>query len=381
MEIKNLKKTAERIRKAIAGREKIILYGDADLDGTSSVILLKEAIQTLGGRVVAVYFPDREKEGYGITKTGLGRLENKAPALLVVVDLGIGNFKEVLLAKKKGFEVLIVDHHEVLGKVPKADIVVDPKQKGDRYPFKNLAAVGIVFRLSEMIMGDKLKGRLRKGFLELAALGTVADMMPRKADNKFFIEEGLPSLSNSFRPGIKVFWKKEYFKKGMDLNMKVSKIISLLNVRDVKKGLPASYRLLTAPSLEEAGRLIERLLKKHSVRKKKIGKMLMIAEKKILGKEDNLIFEGGRNFESVLISSVASILCRDYLRPVFLFKRMEGESLGTARATSKTNLVSLMKKCSSLLITFGGHPQAAGFRIKNGNLEKFKKCLINNIGL
>ena len=374
-----MRKMAQRIKEAIKNGEKVVVYGDADLDGATSVIIVKESIQSLGGKVVAVYFPDREKEGYGITKTGLKYLKDKSPALLVCVDLGIGNFKEVLLAKKMGFEVLIADHHEILGSLPKASIVVDPKQKGDKYPFKALAAVGVVFKLSELILGDKLSGNLKKSFLELAALGTVADMMPRKEDNRLFVDDGLPALKNSFRPGIKVFWKKEYFGKGLDLNQKVSKIISLLNIRDVKNRLPASYRLLSTSSLKESEAIVKRLLSKNDVRKKKIAKILKSAQEKIGERDERIIFEGGEDFEAILISSVASILCRDYLKPVFLYKKMAKESMGTARATQKTNLVSLMKKCSNLLITFGGHPQAAGFRIENGKLDKFKECLIKNL--
>ena len=126
-QIKNLKKAAERILKAIKRKERIILYGDADLDGISSVIILKETINSLGGKVSAVYFPDREIEGYGITEIGLRDLKKHTPALLIAVDCGIGNFKEVKLAKKLGFEVIIVEHHEVLDRLPQAEIIVNPK--------------------------------------------------------------------------------------------------------------------------------------------------------------------------------------------------------------------------------------------------------------
>lgn len=147
MEIKNLKKVADRIKKAIKNKERIILYGDADLDGSSSVIILQESIKNLGGQVAAVYFPDREIEGYGISKDGLEYLKRFSPALLITLDCGISNIKEVSLAKKMGFSVIIIDHHEILDKIPKAEIVVDPKQKGDR-SFKGFANAGLTFRLS-----------------------------------------------------------------------------------------------------------------------------------------------------------------------------------------------------------------------------------------
>ncbi len=166
IEIKNLKKAAARILKAIKKKEKIILYGDADLDGVASVIILKEALKNLGGKISAVYFPDREIEGYGITEKGLDYLAKFSPSLLVALDLGIGNFKEVKLAKKLGLEVMIIDHHEILDKLPSVKIVVDPKQKKDKYPFKGFAATGIVFKFAELLLEGKMTENLRKSFLE-----------------------------------------------------------------------------------------------------------------------------------------------------------------------------------------------------------------------
>jgi single-stranded-DNA-specific exonuclease len=378
MEIKNLKKAAKRILKAIEEKERIILYGDADLDGVSSVIILKEAIKSAGGKSSLIYFPDREKNGYGITENALKSFKGLSPALLVSMDLGIGNFKEVVLAKKMGFGVVIIDHHEILGKIPKADIVVDPKQKGDKYPFKTFAAVGLVYKLAEEMLGENLKGELKRSFMELTALATIADMMPKQADNRYFIEEGSPLLKDSLRPGVRIFWEKDFFKQKLELSNKIFKIISLLNVRDIEQGFPAAYRLLTTSSLKEAQKVVEKLLKKHKVIRKKIERMVEKVEKKIEGNADPIIFEGDKDFESILISSVASILVSQHFKPTFIYKKMEKESMGTVRCSKALDSVALMKKCSKLLITFGGHPQASGFRIKNENLEKFRECLINN---
>src|SRR3989344_359787 len=194
MEIKNLKKAAERITTAVKNKENIILYGDADLDGAASVIIFKEALKNLGAEPSAVYFPDRETEGYGITPKGLDYLKKFSPALLVAFDLGIGNFEEVKTAKKLGLEVIIIDHHEILDKLPSASIIVNPKQKGDRWPFKEFAASGLSFKLAELILAEKFSDSLRNNFLELAALATIADMMPKKDENALIISEGKESL-------------------------------------------------------------------------------------------------------------------------------------------------------------------------------------------
>ena len=250
MMIKNLKKAAERILKAIEDSERIILYGDGDLDGVTSVIILKETIKTLGGKISSVYFPDREIEGYGVTKKALDFLKKFSPALFIAMDCGIGNFKEIKEAKKMGFSVIVVDHHKVLDKLPEADIVVDPKQKGDKYLFKELAAVGIVFKLSELLLKEKMTESLRKNFLELVALATVADMMPKVDENKIFIEEGLGYLENSWRPGIKALIEADFL-KDYNLHEKVSKVISMLNIRDVENRLPTSFFILTNSSPQE----------------------------------------------------------------------------------------------------------------------------------
>jgi len=383
-EIKNLKKVADRILEAInppAGgeKEKIILYGDADLDGVAAVIIVKESIKNLGGEVSAIYFPDRETEGYGISEIGLNYLKEFSPALFIALDCGIGNFKEVKLAKELGFEVIVIDHHQVLDKLPEASIVVDPKQKEDKYPFKELATAGIALRLSELLLKGKMTENLRRNFLELAAIATIADMMPREGENQAIVGKGLTSLESSWRPGLKAFFEMPPFKNYATLQQKVSKIISILNIRDVENQLPASFRLLTSTSLEESGELIKKLLEKSEVRKERIEIIIQEAEERISKKTDPIIFEGSPAWEFSLISPVASNLCQEHQKPVFIFKILEKESQGTVRVPKEMDSVKLMKKCSKHLLTYGGHALASGFRIKNENLEKFKECLTKKL--
>jgi len=384
-EIKNLRKVAERIKKAVKRKEKIILYGDADLDGVASVIILKEAIKNLSGPtrsgylISAVYFPDREVEGYGISEKGLNYLKKIAPALLIALDCGIGNFKEVKIANKFGFEVIIIDHHEVLDELPKASLIVDPKQRGDKYPFKELANAGLSFKLSELLLKGNLTENLRKNFLELVAIATIADMMPREDENKIFIEEGLKSIENSWRPGIRTLFEEKTFNSCLNLNQKISKIISILNIRDVENNFPASFRLLTSPDLEESKKIISRLIEKREIRKQKIIEIIQEIEERIQKGSNPIIFEGDSSWDFTLISSVASIICQRYQKPTFIYKILKDESQGTVRVPAGINSVALMKKCSKYPITYGGHPLASGFRIKNENLEKFKKCLIDNL--
>ncbi len=381
MEIKNLKRAAERIKKAIEKNEKIILFGDADMDGITSVIILKETIENLNGKVEEIGFPDREKDGYGLNEKALASFKKYAPALLVVMDCGIGNFKEIDLANKIGFEVIVIDHHEVLGKVPNASIIIDPKQPGDNYPFKQLATVGLVFYLSKVILGKKLKKSLEKNFLELAAMATIADMMPRIKDNKKIIEKGLESIRDSWRPGIQALFKTASLNIEMfnylSLGQQIEKIDSFLNIPEFKNGYPFVYLLLTSQDERKAEKIATELFRKSLQKKEKIREIIDFLSKKYFNDKNPLIFDGDEGWELILLGTVASVLCQKFQKPVFLYKKNEKESPGSIRAPEGFNVVEALKSCSRYLITFGGHPQAAGFRVANNNLKKFKDCLID----
>jgi single-stranded-DNA-specific exonuclease len=397
MEIKNLKKAAQRILKAVKNKENIILYGDSDLDGAASVIILKESIQTLGKEINTVYFPNIEIEGHGISEIGLNYLKAKlllkarrkkktkfsspkfTPALFVVMDCGMQNFKEIDLANKLGFEIIIIDHHQILGKLPNASIIVNPKQENDKYPFKELAATGLVFKLSELLLKNKMTLILRENFLELTALATIADMMPKEGDNKIFIEQGLATIENSWRPGLKTFFEMELFNDIIDLHQKISRLISILNVRDLEDGMPVSFSLLSSSSKQKSEEMIKKLFKKNQEKKEKIDEIIKEIEWQISNKEEPLIFMGSDKWGNGFNGLIASILSNKYKKPTFIFKKEKKESQGAVRIQSDINSVFLMEKCSEYLLTFGGHPKASGFKIKNENLEKFKNCLIKNL--
>ena len=377
MEIRNLKKVAERIKRAIKNKEKIILYGDADLDGVSSVIILKESIKNLGGLSTKVYFPDRESEGYGLNQKALNLFKKEAPALLILLDCGISNFKEIKLAKKLGLKVIVIDHHEVLGKLPDAEIIVDPKQPKDRYPFKNLANTGLVFKLSQALFGKKFSQQLKESFLELTALATIADMMPQTDDNKVFIEEGLNSLKKTFRPGLKVFQEIDDDLKYRSIKEISQRIISALNSSEREKHLNKTYLLLTSGDKKTAKALAEDLLEKSRQKKIRIKDITEQAEKMALKKtSEPIIFEGDESWQLILLGAVASRICQKFKKPTFLFKRQKKESKGAVRTPSNVNGVEAMKNCSKSLKGFGGHPLAGGFTVENKNLEEYKNCLV-----
>lgn len=401
--IKNIEKAAERIKKAVKNKERVILYGDSDLDGIVSVVILGEAIKTLGGSIDQVVFPNREEDGYGINLKALEYLRKYAPVagpsaaipatkgglgtLLITLDLGIANVKEVEIANKMGFEVVIIDHHQILDKLPKAKIIVDPQQKGDNSPYQYLCNGGLVFKLAQELLGDNFSENLKNSFLELTALATIADMVPQIEDNKTYIENGLRSLAKTFRPGLKAF--SDILNKEDTLTDTVPKIISALSAAEstgfstgggsVSGGKNESYQLLTNSSYQKCAEMAENLLAKAKLKQQKIKEIVNEVERRIAQKpSETIIFEGDLAWKLTLTGPVASVIAAKYQKPTFIYRKMDKESAGSVRILNDNhNSVEAMKKCSDLLMTYGGHPKASGFRIKNENLDKFKNYLID----
>jgi single-stranded-DNA-specific exonuclease len=376
MKIKNIEKAAVRIKQAVQNKERIILYGDSDLDGISSVVILEEAIKSLGGHIDVAFFPDREADGYGINLRALNMLKNKAPAIFITLDLGIGNVEEVKVANEMGFEVLIIDHHETLVGTPEASIIVDPKQESDSYPFKGLANVGITYNLCLELLGDNISESLKNSFLELTALGTIADMVPQIDQNEKIIEQGLRSLKNTFRPALRAFL--DILGQGYVFEGSLQKIISALNAAESVNFKNESYMLLTSSSINDCKEIIDSLLSKNQYKQQQVKDITHEVERRILSKEDApIIFEGDPAWKLTLAGSVASIMCNKYAKPVFIFKYGDKESCGSVRNPGGTNSVDAMKTCADFLLTYGGHACASGFRIKNEDLDKFRECLNN----
>jgi single-stranded-DNA-specific exonuclease len=376
MKIKNATKAVNRIKKAIADKERIILYGDSDMDGITSVLIAKEAIATLGGNVAAFYFPEREKEGYGVTPTAIERLRQYAPGLLITYDLGISNFKEIPMAKKAGFDVIIVDHHKVLDKLPKADIIVDPKQPGDTYPFKEFAACGLSLRLAKELLGKKMSDALYQSMVELACLGTIADMMAREGDNIQIIQDGMDALPYSWRPGIRAFLESDLFMGPDTLDQKTQKMISILNVRDTKNGEPGAFRLLTCTSLPKAKKMVEQFKEKNKERHEKVDWAAEEIRMRIFHKKaEPMVFEGDEQFEYMLLGAVASIISQEANKPAFIYKKSKKGLLGSVRAPAGYDMVKAMQACGKFLDVYGGHAQASGFETAGEHEEELKVCL------
>ncbi len=357
--MKNLKKVAKRIKDAVKNNEKIVLYCDADLDGVVSAIVLEETIKELGGKSVT-YVSNRDKWGYGLSKKAVFDMRKEAPGILISLDCGISNFDGAKEAKKRKFELIIIDHHQVLDKLPCGALILDPMQKGDRYPFKKLANAGVVYKLAEEILKDRFIEK-KNSFLEIVSVATIADMVPKEADNKEILKEGLKLLENPENAALSLL-KKEYKKEFLD------KTVSLLNVSKAKGRTNKAYLFLKGKNL------LEEMKADQLKRKKKMEKEEKRIFKKI--KEDDLIiFEEGK-FPSCLAGSLASRVIREYKKPVFLYVKEKDAVRGSVRVLSDQDSVKAMASCKKYLLSFGGHAPAAGFILKEKNIEKFKSCLI-----
>lgn len=390
MEIKNLTKVAEKIKEAVENNDHIIIYADSDLDGIGSAVILQETIKNLFNSknkrniIKTIYFPDRSKEGYGLNNKALKYLNKflklKRKTILILLDCGITSVDEIEKANEMGFRVIVIDHHKPLNKMPKAEVIVAPKQTGDKSDFKDLANVGIVLKLAKKILSRNISKHLENNFYEIAALGTISDMMPQIKDNKKIIEKGIDSFNKTFRPGLKVF-KEIIAEKYSDKksNKEIAQIIiSVLNSGKINNHINEGYLLLVENNEKKAKNLAKKLIKRNEEKQEKIKEMfreIFLAESK---QKDNLIiFIGRSSWEVPLLGAVASRVCGQFKKPTFIYSKKIKESTGAVRMPNKIDGVEAMKNCADLLETFGGHPAAAGFRLKNTNLKKFKNCLIN----
>ncbi|MBU3964275.1 DHH family phosphoesterase [Patescibacteria group bacterium] len=379
---KGTKQVAQRILRAAQKGEKVIIFGDADLDGIASVVVLQELFELLNplysqNKNIKVYFPDREEEGHGISKEMLNSFKKEVPALFFAVDCGIANIKEIKLAKKIGFETIIIDHHPPLEKVAEPDLLVDPKQKGETYPFTDFAAVGLVYKVAECVLEETSHPEYAKEkLLELTALATLSDQMPLKEDNRELVDKGMNALLTTQRPGLLALIELGDVDLQTDIDI-FQKIIAPLNSAKLKNNIAESYLLLIEDSPKKAKILAQRLIRQNKEKKALIQQTLAELIQKIERekKESLIIFEISDYWPAPALGVIASKLLHIYKKPVFVFKRGEQESVCSARLPYDLDGVDALIKCKKLLKTYGGHAPACGCRVENKNLSKFEKCL------
>lgn len=403
-----MKEAVKRIKKAIKKQEKIVVFADYDCDGVCAGVILESCLKELGVNLGDIYIPDRHKEGFGLNKKAIEEIKEKGADLIITVDCGSVNHEEVDLANSLGMEVIITDHHLLSEKKPEA-IVVNPNQKGDKYPFKELAGAGVAFKLVQALIREIKKDSMQEGWekwlLDLVALATVADMVPLLGENRALVKYGLIVLAQTKRIGLKELMrianlKPVLEKKAIPTAEGVDQIVSRIetgryyfmtnlssrdlgfilapriNVTSSLAHANIAYELLATDLAEEARILAEKIDEINRDKYKVIDKVIAGAEAQLKGKElGKIIFESNRDWPGGVVRWAAVKLKDKYHRPTFIFSIADGKAKASIRSIPTFNIVEAMAECSHLLEKYGGHPLSGGCRLKEENLEEFKKCL------
>jgi len=412
--MKDMDKAVKRIFKAIENGEKITIYGDYDVDGvTSSVVMVSTLIElkSVIGQVkkeeakkfVDIYIPDRELEGYGLNEKAINEIKKRKTNLIITVDCGVSSFESVEIVKKLGMDIIVTDHHHVPDKVPKALAVIDPKQKDCSYPFKELAGVGVAFKIAQALIGNleakKLKTCLPAGsatsykmdvgfekwLLDLVALGTVADCVDLVGENRTLVKYGLLVINKTKRIGIKKLIEASGTKIRENGSVKEAKMIDTtsisfmlaprLNAAGRMDHANTSYELLNSENEREAEEFTAKL-EKNNQNRQRITEKAMVEIRQRIGKYKKLpkiIIEADPDWRIGIVGLVAGKLTDEYSRPILILQQKEDVSAGSGRSIPEFNLIEAIEECKDVLISFGGHSQAAGLKIENENFKKFKK--------
>lgn len=390
---KGMKKAVSRILRAIKKQEKIVVYGDYDTDGVSSSVILMTTLKKLGAKNLSIYIPDRSKEGHGLHSKAIKDLTKQGVQLIITLDCGITNIKEVKLANSLGIEVIIADHHRCLKLLPRAKVIINPFQPGDKYPFKDLAGAGVAFKLAQALLkGIRIPEGFEKWFLDLVALATIADVMPLIGENRTLVKYGLGVLAQTKRIGLQELMRVarlspavvqrstngEPPSTNLDTFTLGFILAPRLNVAYRLDHANTAYQLLMTESKKEAKEIVAHLDNLNRQRQQLTDKIVKEVEKRLnnYSKIDKVIFEGDANWPTGIVGLVASKISEKYHRPSLIFNLTNEKSHGSARSVPGFSVVGAISKCADLLESFGGHPGAAGFTILKENLDSFKKQIL-----
>jgi len=366
----------DRIQHALEHDEPIAIYGDYDVDGVTATALLVEALKGFGANVRG-YIPNRFEEGYGLNKDALDSLKADGVMLVITVDCGIRSPDEALHAQTIGLDLIISDHHHPDGEnLPTALAIINPKQHGDSYPDKELAGVGIAYKIAEALASARQtsNGFQLNDLLDLVALGTVADLAPLVGENRVLVRKGLRQIRETKRQGL--------FSLAGIAGVKLDKITAgnigfmlgpRLNASGRLESALASFELLTTTDFMKAGQLAQQLDVQNRQRQT-ITKSMQAQAEEIAMSEDPeafLLFAAHEEFNPGVVGLAASRLTENYYRPAVVAAKGQDETRGSCRSIPEFHITDALDLCKDLLVRHGGHAAAAGFTVKNENLPEF----------
>lgn len=389
--IKGMDKTVERLLDAIGAGERIAVYGDFDCDGVTSTVLLTEVLRRLCGndekvrQRITPYIPNRVDEGYGLNSPALKELAEKGYNVVVTVDCGIRSVQEVIDANAYGLDMIISDHHSIGPELPPAYAIINPKQDGCEYPEKGLAGVGLAYKIAQGLhIGAKARGYegiddwSPDEWLDLVAIGTVADIAPLKGENRLLVTKGLKLLNRPQRIGLRALYGVAGIKPGFVNAVTIGFMIGpRINAAGRLKSAYEAAKLLTAQDIQQAGKMAQELNMINITRQQKTRDMQERAEEMMPSIGDMpLLFAAHNEFEQGVVGLVASRLTEQYYRPSVVVQIGEHESHGSCRSIPEFHITDALEHCADLLERFGGHAAAAGFTVRNENIDALRERLI-----
>ncbi|NLY10591.1 MAG: single-stranded-DNA-specific exonuclease RecJ [Firmicutes bacterium] len=374
--LKDMDKAVERIKLAIERKERIAVYGDYDVDGQTATALLVRVFRGLCPNQISFYIPHRMEEGYGLNSEAIMEL-SQSNDLLITVDCGIVSYDEVAYANSLGLDVIISDHHEPGDVLPDAIAVLNPKRNDCTYPFKDLAGVGVAYKLVEALASiyeiDCSK------HLDLVALGTVADIVPLLDENRIYTKYGLERLNQTDKVGLKALIKVAGLNSKIDAVDLAFRLGPRLNavgrMGDPTKGVD----LLLSEDEEKAEELAQLLEEENRARQSMESRIFTEAKKKVIEngwEKDAAIVVDGEGWHPGVIGIVASRLVEAFYRPTVVIGIEEGVGKASARSIEGFNIFQGIKSCSDLLDRFGGHEMAAGLTIQSDRIDEFRQRLV-----
>jgi single-stranded-DNA-specific exonuclease len=365
-----------RIYRALLSGENIAIYGDFDADGVTGTALLVQGLSSLGSKVIP-YIPHRLTEGYGLKTAALENLHRQGVSLVITVDCGITALAEVKRANRLGLDIIVTDHHSPLPEIPPAIAIINPKRTDSYYPFSELTGAGVALKLLQALFQNLGKEEQLDGLMDLAALGTVADMAPLAGENRYLVKQGLKLINATPRLGIREILSQAGVSPGSLDAESISWIIApRLNAAGRLAHAMTSYKLLMTDSPQEAHSLAIELEEKNTERQRLTTKVLTKAREQILAQGISpLLIAAGSDYPVGIAGLVASRLAEEFYRPAIVVRTGELVSSGSCRSIPEFNIILALNQCSHLLSQFGGHSQAAGFTLPTKNLTYLKQHL------
>lgn len=369
----DMERAITRLLRAIDQSEPIVVYGDYDVDGVSATALMVQVLQKFTPKVTR-YIPNRFDEGYGVNEEAIQLLADSGAKLILTVDCGIRSPREVELASSLGVEMIISDHHYPQGDLPPALAVICPKREGDAYPDKDLAGVGLAYKIAEALFARRKAGDwCADDWLDFVALGTVADVVPLHGENRVFVRRGINLIRQGKRVGlqalIRVSGRDPQRISAGDIGYMLG---PRLNAAGRMESALQAYSLLMADSLEDAAMLAQKLDNQNSERQKLTKEMRARAED-YFGPEPefDLLITFDEAYNAGVMGLVATSLVEAYYRPAIVGS-IEGDVIrASCRSIEEFHITQALDQCSDLLVRHGGHSMAAGFTLERAKVDEF----------